>query len=177
MTDEGHHHVEEDYGFVERQLALLGTQDPLDVLRNTPGEAAALFGRSAPEQQNEPWAPGKWTPLEILAHLSLTEWVFGYRTRVLLCDPTPVLHPIEQERWLDRCGTGIGDAADHIQDFAGLRRANLRTWCSLTEEELERTAYHEGAGRDMSLGFLLRLLAGHDLNHLGQIRTALAPPP
>lgn len=163
----------EAYGFVERQLALLGDRDPLEVLRHTPGEVAALFGQAPEARFTEPWAPGKWSPFQILAHLALTEWVFGFRTRTVLCDPDPVLQPVEQEAWVGRAGTSVGQVVDHIQDFAALRKANVRLWCSLTPEEFERTGRHAQAGVDMSLHFLLRLLAGHDLNHLEQIRTGL----
>ena len=175
MTDDRPDIAREDYGFVDRQLALLGDRDPMTVLRDTPGAVAGLFGAAPPERITRPWAPGKWTPLEILAHLSLTEWVFGFRTRTVLCDPDPVLQPVEQERWAARCGRPVGDAADHLQDFAALRRANVRLWCGLEPGELARTGHHAEAGVDMSLSFLLRLLAGHDLNHLEQIRAGLAP--
>ena len=168
--------ADEDYGFVERQLALVGDRDPLDVLHRAPGEAAALFGRARPDFLTRPWAPDKrWSPLDILAHMSLTEWVFGFRTRAVLCDPDTVLHPVAQERWTERCGAQIGSAADHLQDFAALRRANLRTWSTLTPAELGRTGWHTVLERDLSLDFLLRLLAGHDLNHLDQLHRGLPP--
>ncbi len=168
--------ADEDYGFVERQLALVGDRDPLDILHRSPGEAAALFGRARPDFLTRPWAPSKrWSPLDILAHMSLTEWVFGYRTRAVLCDPEPVLPPVAQEHWADRCGGQIGSAADHLQDFAALRRANLRTWSTLTPNELERTGWHSVLERSLSLDFLLRLLAGHDLNHLNQLHQGLPP--
>ncbi|MEQ9399170.1 MAG: DinB family protein [Longimicrobiales bacterium] len=174
MTDEAPDIAHDRYDFVEGQLARVGDRDPLEILRHTPGEVAAMLGRADQERIHRPWAPGKWTPAEILAHLALTEWVFGFRTRTVLCDPDPVLQPVEQELWLARAGLAVGEVVDHLQDFAALRRANLRIWCRLTDAERERTGLHAEAGVPMTLGFLLRLLAGHDLNHLEQIGTGLS---
>lgn len=162
----------DEYDFVARQLELLGERDPLSVLRDTPGRLAYLLGRAPSGRVTRPWAPGKWSPLEILAHLSMTEWVFGLRTRTVLFDPSPILQPVRQDLWVAR-GTATGDVADHLQDFAALRRANIRLWVTLREEDLERTGYHAEAETEMSLGFLLRLLAGHDLSHTEQIRRAV----
>ncbi|MFQ5536226.1 MAG: DinB family protein [Gemmatimonadota bacterium] len=145
----------------------------LEVLVRTPGDVAALLGRADPGRVIAPVATGKWSPLEILCHLAQTEWVLGYRTRIALCEDHPTLHPFDPDRWVAR-GVTAADEAEHLSDFAALRRANIRLWRSLTAEELARTAYHAGLERDVTLGEMLSALADHDVNHLDQMRRGLS---
>ena len=39
---------------------------------------------------------GKWTPNEIIGHLTDTECVLGFRSRLILCEDHPVIAPMDQ---------------------------------------------------------------------------------
>lgn len=165
------------FSFVEKQLSLLGDRDPLEVLAATPHRLAEIFHRNEPEMLVHRPAPGVWSACEILGHLADTEWIFGFRIRTILCDETPTLMAVDQERWVAAQGHRQRSAEELLATFSALRHLNVGFWRSLSEEELGRAGYHSEAGVEMSLGFLRRLQAGHDLNHLGQLAERLPPPP
>lgn len=161
------------YGFIERQLALVGNREPVEVLAATPAALQTLLADHGPEAFAEEAVPGKWRPIDILLHLLETEWVFGFRVRTLVCDAEPTITPVDQDAWVERQRRRGRTPAQIVAGFSALRHEMLALWRDLTPDDLAREGRHAGAGMTMSVGFLCRLQAGHDLNHLGQLREYL----
>ena len=90
--------------FAQRQLALLGGQDPIAVLRATPDRLEGLVARLGEPGLASSREPGKWTARHILAHLADMEIVFGYRFRQTLVEQPHVLQGVEQDLWASRYG-------------------------------------------------------------------------
>ncbi len=150
----------------------VGDREPLDVCSETPDALRArIDGVSADRLARRP-APGKWSVLEVLGHYLDCEWVFGQRTRAIACDDRPVLVGIDQDRWVATLDHQSGDARELVEDFAALRRVNLRQWRRFDESLFERVGRHAERG-DESLGMMRTLIAGHDLHHLAQIDSLL----
>jgi hypothetical protein len=59
--------------------------------------------------------------------------------------------------------------------FRLLREANLRMLAKLTPDEWQRSGVHAERGR-ITVQDLARHTAGHDLNHIDQLRRLLATP-
>jgi hypothetical protein len=57
--------------------------------------------------------------------------------------------------------------------FRLLREANLRMLSRLTDDEWQRSGIHAERGR-ITVRDLARHMAGHDVNHVDQIRAILA---
>lgn len=152
--------------FVERQLALLGDKQPLAVLRATPARLEAAVARLGPAGLMRSLAPGKWSGAQVLAHLTDMEIVFGYRFRQTLAEAAHALQGVAQDVWASRYSEV--DAAAAVQALCGLRAWNVRMVEALTPADLERRYTHPDRGSE-TLTQLLRLWAGHDLNHLGQL--------
>ena len=159
--------------YLRKVERLMGDRAPLDVLADTPAIFASLLtGRSAETLQIRPFA-GKWTVTEIVGHLLDTEWVFGYRTRAALCDDRPQAISMDQDRWVAAQEHNERGAVEHLAGFRALRNLNLALWRRLTPEELQRVTVHDQAG-ELSIGLLLMLAAGHDLDHVDQFRRYVA---
>lgn len=152
---------------------LLGDQDPLDVLARTPGVLSDITKALAAEVMRTRPFEGKWTPNEIVGHLSDVEWTFGNRTRAVLCDQNPSLIGIDQERWVSTLGHNEREPSELLEMFARLRGYNLAMFRRLTPSELARTGEHNERGTE-SLGLMIRMEAGHDLSHIDQIKRYLA---
>ncbi|HSC59235.1 MAG TPA: hypothetical protein VLC11_06710, partial [Gemmatimonadales bacterium] len=56
-----------------------------------------------------------------------------------------------------------------LEHFAGIRKANLRYWSSLSAAELKRAGMHAERGEE-TLEHMRKMYAGHDLAHLAQLR-------
>ncbi|MFQ5690058.1 MAG: DinB family protein [Gemmatimonadota bacterium] len=163
------------FGFWDRQLDRLGGRDPVAVLAETPAAVTDLVSatRDASALRRRP-GERAWSALEVVGHLIDVEWVFGFRTRTVLCDEVPEFGGIDQDRWVAVQRWNERDPADLLERFSGLRRVNLSTWAQLRPAELERSGLHRDAGVRLSLDLMRRILAGHDLQHMDQIRAALA---
>jgi hypothetical protein len=149
-------------------LDLLGDRKPIDVLRETPTAAARIVAAMTPEQLKTPEAPGKWSIAQVLRHLADTDVVWGWRMRLILAQDRPTITGFDQDLWADCLDYANADANESLEVFAVLRRDNLRLINRATPADLERVGVHAERGEE-SVGYLIRLYAGHDLLHLAQI--------
>jgi hypothetical protein len=137
------------------------------ILASTPNALAEAVGAIGDEHVSISPAPGKWSAAEILSHLADCELVFGFRLRQTLAEEGPTIQPFDQEKW---AGTYRGIAAGHaLEVFSALRGWNLRLIEVAMPEAATRPAFHPERGA-MTFQTIVETMAGHDLNHLGQLR-------
>ena len=152
----------------EKMFSLLGERNPLDVMAETASALAEIVSRHpAAVLRTRPFE-GKWTPNEIIGHLTDSEWVYGYRLRLILCEDDPTIQGTKQDSWVAALQYNEREPSELLEIFRTLRKLNLDEWKRRSTADLERAGQHNERGTE-SLGVMLRLVAGHDLNHLGQI--------
>ena len=158
--------------YQQKLLGLLGNREPIEVLGKTPDILARIVEENSPAVlQTRPF-PGKWTPNEIIGHLSDSEWVYGYRVRLILCQDKPVILGMDQDLWVAGQKHNDRQPKDLLAMFRNLRFANLELWRRLTPKDFERVGRHNERGEE-SLGLMFRMEAGHDLSHIDQINRYL----
>jgi DinB family protein len=108
------------------------------------------------------------TPNEVIGHLTDSEWVYGYRLRLILCEDDPAILGTNQDLWVAALRHNEREPSELVEVFCTLRQLSLAEWRRASPEHLGRTGHHNERGSE-SLGAMLRLLAGHDLSHLDQI--------
>jgi hypothetical protein len=81
---------------------------------------------------------------------------------------SPAITGFDQDLWADRLDYAGADPNESLETFAVLRRDNLRLIERASPEDLQRAGVHAERGEE-SVGYLVRLYAGHDLMHLAQI--------
>jgi hypothetical protein len=137
-----------------------------EVLASTPAALAQTLAAISPRQLSTPPAPGKWSPAEIVCHLADCELVFGFRLRQTLAEDAPTLQPFDQDKWAATYG---GVSAEQALDaFIALRGWNLRLIGAALPAAASRPAIHPERGA-MTFQTIVETMAGHDLNHLGQL--------
>jgi hypothetical protein len=152
----------------EKMFNLLANRDPLEVLTETASTLADTVGKhSATVLRTRPFE-GKWTPNEVIGHLTDSEWVYGYRLRLILCEDDPAILGTQQDLWVAALRHNEREPSELVEIFRTMRLFNLAVWRRTSPEDLKRTGQHNERGPE-SLGVMLRLLAGHDLSHLDQI--------
>jgi hypothetical protein len=152
--------------YTERILGLLGDADPQETLAASPGRLERVVSQLSDQRLDRSYAPGKWTARQILAHLTDIELAVGFRLRQALAEDDHTIQPLDQDRWLQRSSTL--DLAQALRTFKELRRWNLALIHTLSEGDLARPAMHPERGPE-PVGGIIRMLAGHDLNHLPQL--------
>lgn len=158
--------------YVTRMLDLLGDEDPILVLEATPVrlEATLLQIGQLGDDVDRPYAPGKWGARHILAHLADNELAAGFRLRQAVAHAQ--LQPYDQDVWATRYRRT--DPALALGTFQALRAWNLALYAGFSFEDWLTEAQHPERGL-LSVDVMVRMLAGHDLNHLGQLELLINP--
>jgi hypothetical protein len=119
-----------------------------------------------PNQGKEP-APGKWSAAEIVCHLADCEIVFGFRLRQTLAEDEPTIEPFDQDKWAKMYKGAPANLA--LETFSAMRKWNLRLIKASLPAAANRKMTHPERGT-MTFKTIVETMAGHDLNHLGQLR-------
>jgi hypothetical protein len=154
--------------YVSGLLDLLGDDDPVVVLRQTPTVLQQFLETASAEIVATPEAPGKWSIREVVQHLADSELVGGFRLRMVLAHDRPPLAGYDQDLWASRLRYRDVDVRDALEQFTALRRANVRIWEHLGPADLARVGIHGERGEE-SLEHMRRLYAGHDVLHRRQL--------
>jgi hypothetical protein len=151
--------------------SFLGDRNPVEVIENTSKrlyETSATLGTTGLEWRP---APNKWNAREILCHLADCEIVFAFRLRQTLAENHHVIQPFDQERW---AGTyGGRDVRIALDVFSSVRDWNIALIQSASPEQLARKVTHPERGEE-TFRTIVETMAGHDLNHLGQLEKIVA---
>jgi hypothetical protein len=160
--------VSDPQPYSEKMFKLVGDRDPLEVLAQTASVLDDIVRKhSATVLRTRPFE-GKWTPNEVLGHLTDSEWVYGYRLRLILCEDNPPILGTNQDLWVSGQQHNEREPSEFVEMFRSLRQFNLAMWKQMSPADLTRTGQHNERGSE-SLGVVLRMLAGHDLSHVDQI--------
>jgi hypothetical protein len=145
---------------------------PLEaILSSTSHEIANQLQIIGPDRTNTPAAPGKWSAAEIICHLADCEVAFAFRLRQTLAEENHTIQPFDQEKWAASY-SGIS-AKDAFAAFTALRRWNLLLISQSSSSVLSKTVTHPERGA-MTFQTIVETMAGHDLNHLGQLKQLAA---
>lgn len=155
-----------------RILSLMEGRDPVEVQRQTGSQLANLLAGLPAEKLRRRAVPDKWSVGEILAHLAEAEVGSTWRYRQMIEHDGASLSSFDQDLWESLGDYASRDPQASLQLFRLLREANLRMFDKLTPEQWQRHGMHVERGR-MTVHDLAVQIAGHDINHMAQIRKVL----
>jgi DinB superfamily len=160
--------------YVQRISGKIAGKDPLKVQATTAKQLAKLIkGKSSAKLRKRP-APEKWSAAEILAHLADAEIVLSWRMRCILGAPGAAIQAYDQDAWVAAGHYHRRDAQKCLEQFRVLRETNLALLKSLKPEQWKHYGMHSERGEE-SIDRIVHMMAGHDINHLEQIRAILLP--
>ncbi len=154
--------------YIRRMLGYVEGQDPMRVQQDTPKKLAKLVKPLSKKVLTTRPEPGKWSIAEILAHLADTELVVGWRMRLIAGSNGASLQTADQDVWADTLGYARRDPKASLLTFRVLREANLSMLKSLPKNLWKNYGMHQERGKE-TITHIVRMYAGHDLNHLGQV--------
>jgi hypothetical protein len=158
--------------YTQRILGYIAGQQPLAVQAATAKKLGRLIeGVSTAKLRKRP-APEKWSVSEIIMHLADGEIVGGFRMRLILGSPGIPLVAYDQDKWVTSGHYDQRDPQESVEQFRVLREANLALLKSLTPEQWKHYGVHSERGQE-SIEHIVRMFAGHDINHLQQIEKIL----
>lgn len=149
------------------------TADMLAAQRSAPATLAQLISGVPDDTLHRRPAPGKWSIVEIIAHLAEDELTSSWRYRQMIEHDGVALLGFDQELWARLGDYNSWTARDALDMFRLLRQANVTVLSHLSPAEWERSGTHAERGR-LTVRSLAAHMVGHDANHIAQIQRILA---
>lgn len=160
--------------YIQRMSEYIEGKEPLQIQRSTPGKLAALIKRLDKKQLNYRSAPGKWSIVEILAHLADAELVGSWRMRLILGQNGTPIQAFDQGAWAGTFRYNRRDPKTSLATFTMLRQNNLALLKSVPKALWDNYGMHQERGKE-TITQIVRMFAGHDLNHLRQVEELAKP--
>lgn len=158
--------------YTQRLLSYGNGKDPLRLQQAAPGKLAALLkGKTGKQLMHRP-APDKWSVAEITAHLADAELAISWRLRQVLANNAIPIQAYDQDLWARTFNYARRDPRQSLTSFRALREANIALLKSVPRKLWENYGVHAERGNE-SVNHIVKMVAGHDLNHLQQIQTIL----
>ncbi len=155
-------------GWIDRYIALAPESDLLTALECGAADINNLFHGLSESELHARYQPEKWSPLEILAHLTESELVFSYRAlRFSRKDPTP-LPSYDENAYAAVTRGNLPGLPALLAAYRCRRESTLLLFGSMTDDMLDFTGISNGV--KMSARCLGFAIAGHDRHHAAVIR-------
>jgi hypothetical protein len=158
--------------YTQRLLSYSEGKDPLRSQQAAPIKLAALLKGKIGKQLTRRPAPDKWSVAEIVAHLADAELAIGWRLRQVLTNNAISIQPYDQDLWAKTFSYARRDPRQSLANFRTLREANIVLLKSVPRKLWENYGVHAERGNE-SINHMVKMIAGHDLNHLRQVEAIL----
>lgn len=158
--------------YIQRITALVEGKQPLEVQATTAEKLERLIKDVPTTKLRERPGADKWSVSEIVAHLDDAEIVTGFRMRLILGVPGAPVAAYDQDSWVTSGHYDKRDPRKSVEQFRVIREANLALLKSLTPEQWKHYGIHSERGQE-TIEHIVRMTAGHDINHIQQIERIL----
>jgi hypothetical protein len=160
--------------YTQRIMSHSEGKEPLRLQQAAPRKLAALIKGKTAKQLMKRAAPDKWSVAEIMAHLADAELAIAWRLRQVLANNAIPLQAYDQDLWAKTFNYAKRDPRVSLASYRTLREANLALLKSVPRKLWENYGVHQERGNE-SVSHVVKMVAGHDLNHLQQIEKILKP--
>jgi uncharacterized damage-inducible protein DinB len=160
--------------YTQRMLNNIDGQDPLRLQQATPKKLASLIRGKTKKQLTRRPAPGKWSVAEIMAHLADAEVVVSWRLRQILASNGTPIQAFDQDAWAGTLNYAGQDARQSLERYRVLREGNVALLKGIPKPLWDNYGVHQERGNE-SVAHIVRMMAGHDVNHRRQIEGILKP--
>ena len=164
--------VETAEQYTSRLFGYVGDRDPRALLAEAPGRLRALLGRADGRALRWKDRPSRWSIAQIAAHLADAEVVGAWRFRSILGQDNVPVQAYDQDAWASAFKYEDTNPADSVATFEALRASTVRLLQRVDPARWGYAGMHAERGRE-SIEHMVRLYAGHDLNHFSQIERLL----
>jgi hypothetical protein len=159
--------------YIQRVTGYIEGKKPLAVQAATAKKLERLIKGVPTAKLRKRPASDKWSVSEILAHLADAEIVGGFRIRLILGAPGTPIAAFDQDAWVTSGHYEKRDPRQSLEQFRVVRECNLALLKSLTPAQWKHAGMHSERGQE-TIEHIVRMFAGHDINHTRQIEQILS---
>lgn len=154
--------------FYHNYIRKAGEGDLVESMQAQIPLSKSIFGNEFRAKGDYRYAEGKWTPVEILGHLTDGERVFQYRALRFARNDKTELPGFEEDDYVASTNFNARGIDSILDEFEHIRSAGIALYKSLTDEELWRSGIANG--NSMSVIALFYANVGHFIHHVGVLR-------
>jgi DinB superfamily len=123
-----------------------------------------LYKSLSEEQKNFRYDVGKWSPHEILGHLTDTERIFCYRALCIARGEKQSLPGFDENEYADGAKFAEISFESLLEQYRLVREGSLALFSTFTEEVASQIGLANGNA--VSAKALIWMIAGHEIHHL-----------
>ena len=152
-------------------MPAISSELELQIARYASGaaELKSSIGSLTSDQVRRPAAPGKWSVLEVVCHLSDFELLFAERMKRILAEDRPTLFNGDPDQFAAALAYDQRDLEEELQLIAAIRQHIVRIMRTRDTSAVEREGIHSTDG-PLTLATLLKRIVGHIPHHAEIIR-------
>lgn len=120
-------------------------------------------------QLQTPYRPGGWTVHQLIHHIADSHMNAYIRFKLGLTEDNPIIKPYDQEAWATLSDTEKLPVNVSLTLLHALHSRWYQLMVDMALEDWQRTIYHPGRKRKMTLWELLKTYSWHGLHHTAHI--------
>ena len=149
--------------YYETYISKLGSPNFSELVLSQIQELKAFFTSKPDDWDTIPYAPGKWTPKEVLGHLIDTERIMTFRALCIARGEKKMLPGFDQDPYVVQGQFNAVFLDDLLSDFELQRQAILSMVRTFPEAAFQEIG--SANGNPISTRALLWIIPGHFLHH------------
>ena len=139
-------------------------QNVIEILTTNKDVVMNLYKSLSEEQKNFRYDVGKWSPHEILGHLTDTERIFGYRALCIARGEKQSLPGFDENDYAEGAKFSEISFESLLEQYRLVREGSLALFSTFTDEVASQIG--NANGNEVSSKALVWMIAGHEIHHL-----------
>jgi hypothetical protein len=156
--------------YYETYISKLGDQNFSTLIQSQTQELKAFVASKPEGWANVPYAPGKWTPKEVIGHCIDTERIMTFRALCIARGEKKLLPGFDQDPYVIQGQFNAVSLDDLLFDFEIQRQAILTMVRTFPKAAFQEVG--SANGNPMSTRALLWIIPGHFMHHFQVLQHA-----
>ncbi|SFS42585.1 YfiT family bacillithiol transferase [Paenibacillus sp. 453mf] len=141
----------------------------MDNIKKLPARLQDAVADLSNEQLATPYRPEGWTINQVVHHVADSHMNSFIRFKLALTENEPAIRPYEETLWAETTDVSDVPISASLSIIEGLHSRWTALLESMSPEQYDRTFYHPGLQKSLTLGECLRLYSWHSLHHTAHI--------
>ena len=155
--------------YYQKYIDLINSPDIIKELDNQVMDFQELITDITEEKENYSYAPGKWTPKEVIGHIIDTERIMAYRALCFARKDKASLPGFDENDYVKNANFSKRSLNSLAQEFALIRESNIALFKVFDEETLNEMGIANG--NNVSVRAIIFMIAGHAQHHINVIKS------
>ena len=155
--------------YYKHYIDLIKSDDILKVLDEQIITMHNLISKISEDKEEYVYAPGKWTPKEVIGHILDTERIMAYRALCFARKDKTALPGFDENNYVAAANFNKRTMYDLAHSFGVMRESHIALFKHFDTEALNQVG--NANGKEVTVRAILFMIAGHMEHHIHVIRT------